>query len=167
MKIIDNFLEKEDFLKLKKDFESPFFPWYYNDYVNGIEDPMDYYQFVHIFYNEGVVNSDFVKIINPILNKLESNLFMLLRIKANLLLKTNEHIEHGFHTDYDKNKNVKITTGIFYINTNNGYTLFENGKKIESVENRYVEFDYQKLHSGSTCTDKKTRLVINFNYIKK
>jgi len=80
MKVIDNFLEKEDFLKLKQDFESHFFPWYYNDYVNGIEDPMDYYQFVHIFYNEGVVNSDFVKIINPILNKLESNLFMLLRI---------------------------------------------------------------------------------------
>ena len=32
------------------------------------------------------------------------------------------------------------TTSILYMNTNNGYTIFENGDKVESVENRLVTF---------------------------
>jgi hypothetical protein len=57
---------------------------------------------------------------------------------------------------------VKINTGILYINTNNGYTKFKNGKKIKSKKNQYVEFDSKLEHTGSTCTDEDRRIVINF-----
>ena len=57
-------------------------------------------------------------------------------------------------------------TAIFYINTNNGYTLFEDGTKVESVENRICIFPYYMKHTGTTCTDKNQRVVININYTK-
>ena len=60
---------------------------------------------------------------------------------------------------------IKGTTGILYINTCNGYTKFENGKKVKSVENTYVEFDSTLKHTGTTCTDTDRRLVLNINYI--
>jgi hypothetical protein len=40
-------------------------------------------------------------------------------------------------------------------------------KKISQKKTDQIIDELLKLHSGSTCTDKKTRLVINFNYIKK
>ena len=55
-------------------------------------------------------------------------------------------------------------TAVFYVNTNNGYTIFESGEKVSSVENRMVIFDSNILHTGTTCTDERVRCVLNFNY---
>ena len=57
-----------------------------------------------------------------------------------------------------------ITTAILYLNTNNGYTEFKSGDKVKSVSNRVVVFDSNLKHRTVTCTDQKTRIVINFNY---
>ena len=57
-----------------------------------------------------------------------------------------------------------ITTAILYVNSNNGYTLFEDGTKVESVENRIVLFDSNLRHTGTTCTEEKVRIVVNFNF---
>ena len=50
------------------------------------------------------------------------------------------------------------------MNTNNGYTFFENGKKVLSKENTAVEFNSNIKHSGTTCTNAKCRVVMNLNY---
>ena len=52
------------------------------------------------------------------------------------------------------------------MNTNNGYTKFEDGTKVESVANRLVTFPASMMHTGTSCTDKKIRIVINFNYME-
>ena len=36
--------------------------------------------------------------------------------------------------------------------------------KVESIENRFVTFPSHLHHTGTTCTDQKRRVVINFNY---
>ena len=41
-----------------------------------------------------------------------------------------------------------------------------NWTKIPSKENTMVIFDTHELHTGSTCTDKAHRIVLNFNYIE-
>ena len=69
------------------------------------------------------------------------------------------------HIDFDEKK-YKIHTGILYVNTNNGYTKFSNGEIVKSEENKYVEFDSQLEHTGTSCTDQDYRIVINFNYLK-
>ena len=88
----------------------------------------------------------------------------LLRVKTNLLMRTSEIIKHGFHCDYPADTYAGLNTSIFYINSNDGYTEFEDGTKIESVSNRLVTFPHHMRHRGTTCTDKPFRLVINFNY---
>jgi hypothetical protein len=50
------------------------------------------------------------------------------------------------------------------MNTNNGYTYFEDGTKAKSVANRLIKFDNVMYHSGTTCTDENQRVVININY---
>ena len=165
MEIINNFLQKEQFKILEDTLTKNTFPWYLSriDKLNLID-----FQLVHFFFNNSVVTSDwFSTLLNPIINLLDP--FILIRVKANLILKDNNIIEHGMHNDFidDKAKNCKITTGILYINSNNGYTKFENGEKILSEKNKYLEFDSELIHTGTNCTNQPYRIVINFNYVKK
>ena len=78
-------------------------------------------------------------------------------------MKTNDIVEHGYHIDLPYPDGFK--TAAFYLNTNDGYTKFSNGLKVESIRNRFVEFDGNTPHTGTTCTDSQFRAVINFNYI--
>jgi hypothetical protein len=94
----------------------------------------------------------------PLLNKINPK--EILRVKANLGTRTSTHIEGGMHTD----SKMKHTTAIFYLNTNNGYTKFEDGTIVESIENRLVVFNSDLLHSGFSQTDTNIRVVLNLNY---
>jgi hypothetical protein len=165
LKVINKSLEEKDVEVLKAILtQSPDFPWYFNDGVNKQHD--GHIQFLHTFYSNFSVNSEWMSIVEPILKIL--NPLSIIRIKANLLGKTNEIIEHGMHVDQTtKTNNKQLKTAIYYVNNNNGYTKFKNGKKILSEENKLIIFDNDELHTGTTCTDEKTRVVINFNYVEK
>ena len=72
------------------------------------------------------------------------------------------------HIDQDIKNNKKLKTAIYYVNTNNGYTKFKkNNKKIISEKNKLIIFDNDLEHTGSTCTDDRLRVVINFNYVER
>jgi len=168
MKVYNNFVAKKDFKIIEEHILGANFPWYYNKnvvgrYEDGLPEDKKNFQFTHCFYQNDKINSNQFEIILPIIKKI--NPFTILRIKANLLTRTLENIEHGYHTDFDKNSH-KITTGVFYLNTNNGYTRFKNKTMVKSEANKYVEFNGEESHTGSTCTDENVRVVINFNYIK-
>ena len=72
------------------------------------------------------------------------------------------------HTDYGLGgtTNHSGKSAVFYLNSNNGYTLFEDGTKVESVAGRLLVFDPHMAHTGSSSTDTKNRVVINFNYFE-
>ena len=53
---------------------------------------------------------------------------------------------------------------IYYVNSNDGYTEFRDGTKVESIANRLAIFPSTMEHTGSTCTNTKFRCVINFNF---
>ena len=89
----------------------------------------------------------------------------VIRIKANKTFKKSSNIESEMHIDVTRKEDEKFKTAVFYCNTNNGATLFESGKRVESKENRAVIFDGKTLHCGVDCTDSHRRVVINFNYI--
>jgi len=168
MKVYKNFLNKKDFKIIEEHMLGANFPWYYNKnvvgkYENGLVEDEKNFQFTHCFYQNDKINSNQFEIILSIIKMI--NPFTILRIKANLLTRTPKNIEHGYHTDFDKNSH-KVTTGVFYLNTNDGYTRFKNKTVVKSEANKYVEFEGIESHTGSTCTDKNIRVVINFNYIK-
>ena len=141
-------------------FTSEYFPWYFNPHVNYHGDK--HFQFVYIFIkNGGVQNCEdhMLNQIKPITDLLKAK--TILRIKANLTTKDHKRTFHGYHKD---NVEGADKTALFYINTNNGYTKFKNGKKVKSEANSLLLFNAEEYHSSVTCTDEKRRMVINFNY---
>ena len=157
--IVDNFLDKDSFIKLKDLMCSQVFPWYFAP--NGVSKTgkKDGVYHTHTFYDFDSFNSPEAKpFILPLLNKVAPK--SLIRMKANLYPKTYSILEHGPHTDFD----FKHKGFIFYINTNNGFTKLNDGTKIESIENRGLFFDSSKKHNSSTCTDSDFRMNININY---
>lgn len=83
-----------------------------------------------------------------------------MRIKINMYPNTEILKEHGMHSDYT----FPHKTGLFSINTCDGYTKLEDGTKIDSVANRMLLFDGSNPHSSSTTTDQPVRVNININY---
>ena len=158
MKVIDNFLSEKQFKMLRDIMMSYYFPWCYYWGNEGSDDPKDF--FYHTFYRKGEIQpSGYFNILGPSAQKLVGGDGELIRAKAVLTTQTAEHHNSGFHNDYDD-----ITTAIYYINTNNGWTEFGDGDKVESVANRMLVFDSNLIHGGVSCTDEKTRILINFNY---
>lgn len=155
---LNNFLEEKQFNLIKLTLLGSNFPWYYNDEV--VYNDKNNFQFTHIFFINYSIVSNMFNLIKPLVDKI--NPISLVRIKANLTTKTDTIVEHGYHVDYNTEENMK--TAVFYINSNNGYTKFKNVKKIKSEENKIVFFNSKSLHTGSTCTDEKVRIVINLNY---
>lgn len=120
---------------------------------------IDNFQLIHEFYSNYRPQTEYFDLLLPLIIKIKPS--ALIRIKSNLNPKSSTIIEHGFHVDH-KYENAK--TSIYYLNSNDGYTLFEDGTKVESVENRLVTFNSGIKHSGTNCTNTEARIVINFNY---
>jgi hypothetical protein len=160
IEIRDNFLPKEEFLKIQKIFLSDIFPWYFNNYKidSNNEEGLNNYQFTHAFYVDYKIKSDAFEYLENLLKELKIK--SIVKLKANLLPKTDTIIKSEFHTDVDFN----CLTSILYINNNDGYTEFENGKIINSIENRLITFPSSIKHLGTTCTNSKIRVILNLNY---
>mgnify|MGYP001388441580 CR=1 FL=1 len=171
LKIIDNFLPEDQFKKIFDSIMGTGMMWNYNNIVDYDDQDDPKFQFVHLFYTQtnGIVSS-LSNILEPFINLLKAQ--VLIRVKANLntrCLKNDR--ENRYHCDHElvgcklPDGTLISYTAIYYVNTNNGYTLFKSGEKVDSVANRIVIFDSSKLHKAVGCTDQKRRVVINFNYL--
>jgi len=149
---------------------NPDIPWTFSDILSDHEiicDQKYNYQYVHVVYNKQEPVSRYFDNIIPFLTKLDAR--ALVRCKVNSICREEEIVVHGFHTDivYEKEHSTGLDgmkTAILYLNTNNGFTIFENGTKIESIANRCVIFPAHYKHSGTTCTDVLRRLALNLVY---
>ena len=163
IKVIDNFISKYDLNNLKSSILN--IAWFFSTISNGdpedklLCEELDNFHFTHLFYKDYQITSDKTELILPIIQKL--NIRALIKIKANLTPRTNKILKHCLHRDLDYNDSY---TAVYYVNTNDGYTLFEDGTKIDSIENRIIIFPSNMMHTGTTCTNQKNRIVINFNY---
>ena len=167
IKVYDNFLPKQYFADLEAELLGPNFPWFFNEGINYDNPPHPtQYQFIHIFYDNGMEGPHFgwvADMCRQVGYKEILNDPMRCGIKGNLNPKQPEHELYGLHIDLEPDKTDGWTTSIFYVNTNNGWTEFETGDKIDCVENRLVSFPSHIQHSGVSCTDAKRRVVININ----
>ena len=161
MNIHDNFLPEKDFKDLTNIVTSTMFPWYLNHGVSFQDDGL--VQFTHTIYkNDSFISSYTLGGLDIFKNLLQMT--SLVRVKFNLLHRTDKRIVHLPHTDL-KDPIDSLKTAILYLNTNNGYTEFETGEKVESVKNRLVVFDAKIKHNGTTNTcDTPYRIVLNLNY---
>ncbi len=159
-KVIDNFLPKKNFIKIKNILLGIDFPWYYYPNISNVnkvsKGPLFY--LMHLIYDRKP-NSDYYNII-------KENLLDFIDIKAIVRIKANFYPNQGIkkidepHVDFD----YKHKGAIFSLNTNNGGTILEDGTIIKSIENRILFFDPSTKHDSLNCTDEKTRVNININY---
>lgn len=167
MELIDNFLEESDLIALQSYCLGSDCLWSYMPVVTHKDGSKDQYQFVHGFYRNGAPDyHQDMNVVYPILNKISPT--SIFRIKMNLLTRK-PFTENTFHQDMfglSDEKMKQWTTSIFYVNTNNGYTEFKDGTKVESVANRIISFPSNTMHRGTSCTDQDSRIIINFNYFK-
>jgi len=161
MLIYDNFLEESTFNQLKEIMTSAVFPWYYNDRITTSKEKANdlrNYQFTHSFFRDDSPSESY-DLILPIIHRIKLN--KVIRAKANLNpFSGNDYYCTGAHLD---SPFEKVNVAIFYVTTNNGYSLVDD-KKVESIENRLILFE-DCDHSAFLQTDSKNRIVININYI--
>ena len=177
IQVKDNLLSSFQLKELQTMFYGDQFPWFLSSVLSNVSNPytgnfkilcsdMENYQFIHLFVsNDGIRStSPYIDLIKPIIAAIDNEypyLDTLIRIKANLNPRTSSIVRHGFHKDHYKDD---VKASIFYVNSCDGYTEFEDGTRIESVANRLITFPQHIKHRGTTCTNKPYRMVINFNY---
>jgi hypothetical protein len=173
IEVIDDFLSEGEHALLREQLTSNSWPWYKQPWID-IDDDHDRnditkVQFAYYFYTDHApVNSGFTYL-TPFLLRLRP--LALIRIKANLQPRTETILHNRFHCDvmggpeFTSLPCKHVTTAIYYLETNNGRTIFESGEEVASVANRLVKFPNHLRHYGTTCTDQKIRIVLNFNYV--
>ena len=156
IKYYDNHISENDMQWLEKELLSENFPYYYQNSVTNFDND---YMFAHSLVRDCKNNSDWAELIIPkIMEKISFE--KIIRAKINLYPKTDKIIKHPFHID---NNNVH-KVALFYVNSNDGYTEFEDTKRITSNRNRLLLFDGDRRHRSTTCTNSKVRINININY---
>ena len=158
LEVIDNFLDITDWQKLHDIMIGENFPWFFHNQIALDTELIDSYYFTHMFYWNNRINSPTFDILIPLLEKVKPS--ALVRIKGNFYPNLNKTIINNKHTDF----NFKHRGGIYYINTNNGKTILDDGTEIASVANRMIFFDSSIPHQSTHCTDQKARININLNF---
>ncbi len=159
IKTIDNFLDKEQFRKIEQTLFSSNVPWFYTDTVASPDDKSGYF-FIHHLYFDDAYQSKFAnEVLLPIIYKLSFK--RLLRARINCYPKVSKIIYNELHNDLDFPHKVAL----FSLNTNNGFTYFEDKSKINSKANQIILFDGKTKHGSAMQTDTNLRINININYI--
>ena len=167
--IVDDFLPsyhadmyEKTFNGMKKGFGG--FQWFFINDLNGKSYLGNYYFNNTVFSLENNINNqNLMPLFHPILFKLQVPLNRLWRLKVNLYTRTQLRVHHMSHTDYEPNSGLR--TCLYYVNTNNGVTVFDGKKKIRSKKNRAILFDGSNTHHSTTPTDVNYRCSINIDYM--
>ena len=190
-KIVDNFLNPKTHASILEFISSGSMLWtsgFVMDYTQlgrhnfeWLPDDVYNFRFAHSVFQNARPQSDvFDRFLLPFImvmngeNEQDSNpqnkksvpeVRALIRAKINFNPRSDKIVEHCYHVDNDYGKDAK--TGIYYFNTNNGYTRLKVGGKevkVDSIANRFLIFDGDILHTGTTCTDEVGRYVLNMNF---
>jgi hypothetical protein len=162
IEVIDDFLRMDESHLLHEQLTGNYFPWFYQ--TDRETEGDGNYQLTHLWQDAWIYEEN-----NGWNSGVTENLFLLLnrlpikklwRVKANLQPPVDTIEPCVYHTDPPPTAK-NITTAVYYV-TNGGYTEFETGEKIKSISNRLVMFPSELKHRGSTSTD--ARVVININF---
>lgn len=160
--IIDNFLPRSQFKQLKQEIDSEDFPWrLIENKIDSKENLKKYCTFKHPVYTNNIPISGVFELLEVLISRIEFR--SMLTIDINLypigdnIIETAPIIDHQFpHLGM-----------IYYLDNSDGYTLFGDDFKIESVANRALlyEIPTEQINLIETnCTDKVKRTNIKFTY---
>jgi len=183
-KIIDNYLTKSYHQEIQELLAGSNFPWYYNNNISeGDKLPgtthFNEYGFSHHFwkYNPeggGFVDTHYATFIKPFLLQAMDTVGCnkILRCRADMVTWSPEEYIHPAHVDFI----FPNTSTVYYVNDTDGDTILygvdekalksklEIKERISPKANRLIMYDGGLLHTGSSPTKHKTRILINSNF---
>ena len=144
-------------------------PWYYTSNLNG-QPKLGNYMFSCWFIKDFESTSPgeyYLPLFIPILHKLSIDISQVWRMKANLFPRAQFIDHHLTHTDHHQQDDRG--TLLYYVNTNDGFTVLERTKgrrkrNVKSVRNRLLMFDGGQPHHSTNCTNVNARCTVNINY---
>lgn len=179
--VIDDFLPLEDWqgiynkvLAMDDIADCNSLIWRYSAYKTGGQKStlaITDFQFVHMFVgddtNNNLMYSNDSYIVDPLVEKINPD--GISRIKANLQTRVcAQKIDvKGFHTDQEPNDSGEKFNAVYYLNDNNGFTVFKDGTQVQSKANRLLIFKNELEHTGIAQSDTNVRVVINLTFNKK
>ena len=173
LEIVDNFLSSYNSNILMDTFSGKrygagIFQWAFCNDMN-YESYLGNYYFNHVLIVDyKVVDPYWMPLFDPLIKKVGSTFHPsgsqeIFRLKVNLYPCTHRRVHHATHTDYEPNHGLR--TALYYVNTNNGFTVFDDTrKKVKSIENRIALFDGSNKHHSTTPTDCNYRCSVNIDY---
>ena len=183
MQVTQDFFDEDVHKKLERLFLDPMFDWHYTSPTATLFDdtgldtgePMDdNFMFAHTFYHameDGftIASPYMQEFIEPTLWAIKNTLGFSDAIKIKAGMYTNQGIVNktGVHTDfpeYTKKGMGTYTTMVYQLNGNNGSTVVGD-KVVPQKVNQMIVFDGINEHYGTTQTDTKIRLVLNYNFL--
>ena len=159
----DNFLPLQQF-GLLKDYMTSQMGWTISGKINAHDVSNDDFYLASVIYNvEKYAKQQWSNDndIDPFLNitsKIHIN--ALMRIKANLYLRSTHNSIHAPHVDYE----APHQGALFYVTTCDAPTYMADGTEVEAIENRLLIFNSATPHSSSAPTNVPYRITINVNY---
>ena len=164
--IIDNFLDPREFDYVKSAFSNLEYSPVPGASGKELDEEIphwNYYSVKMIYHNDEPVNETWGVIKDVFLPKfhLACQYKTMFRVKVNFYPYGETFHRHPYHIDQD----FSHQGAIFALNTCNGFTEFEDGTKIDSVENRIVFLDASTSHNSTTTTTDIGRYNIKFNFI--
>ena len=163
--IYENFLPEHKFRSMQEVLMSSDFPYYRQVSIWTPEDKTFTSLLTHMLVldNDPNVNQLSQQVfVEPIIDRLnkEHGSVKIIRAKVNLYPYQNGHMKSAFHIDQKEKHKVLLLS----INTNNGYTEFENGTIFNAVENNAIMFNGDLPHRSVSQTDHAVKVNINVNY---
>ena len=174
LKIIDNYLTQSYHKEIQDLLTGSDFPWFYNRNINDNENTnskaLNVYGFTHIFYKDSSFrDSRYATFIKPMLLNLKDtvNCDYVLRSRADMVTWSYKEFIHDAHVDFY----FPNVATVFYINDTDGDTIIykqshplEIKERVNPKANRLVIFEGDVLHTGSSPTKHKNRILINSNF---
>ena len=163
IEVIDNFISEEYYKPIVETIHSKEFPWFYN--LGKVNKGDGLMQFTHVFYRGVGINSNWLKLLEPIYENL--GVTAPIKIKANTTFGMPSKFQTEFHVDGVGQDLTHRKTAIFYLSDTNGPTVFKDPEQeVECKQNRLVKFDATHEHAGvlHEGDPSSRRIVINFNY---
>jgi len=163
--IIDNFLDPRELAYVKDAFSNLEYKpavGVSGEELDGDIPHWNFYCIKQIYQNDepthetwGVIRDIFLPKFN-----LACEYKTMFRVKANFYPYCETFHKHPYHIDQEYDHQGAI----FALNTCNGFTEFEDGTKIDSVENRLFLFNPSVKHRSTNTTNAMGRFNINFNF---
>ena len=186
LKIIDNYLTQSYYKAIQDLLIGSDFPWFYNRNISSNIETIgaksfNEYGFSHHFYKDGYFrDTPYATFIKPMLLNLQDtvNCDCILRSRGDMVMWSYEDFIHTPHVDFD----FPNVATILYINDTDGDTILYNQeypgegksipknsgleikKRVSPKANRLVIFNGAMLHTGSSPTKHKNRILINSNF---